>query len=391
MEPVTHFLFGAAMGRAGLNRKTALATATLTLAAEAPDLDVLSRFGGSAFGLNHHRGFTHSFLGVPLVAAVVVAFIYLLWRLRGRKTRNPNLPPRWGLLFAYACLAGLSHILLDYTTAYGVRPFWPFSERWISWDIVFIVEPVLLVVLTLGLITPALFSLINEEIGARGKGKPAGRLAATIALVAVAAYWGLRDYEHRRAIAALQARSYQGADAIRVSAYPYWVNPFRWYGVVETPNFFATMDVDSLNFNSMSPEVDPEGQMQIQYKPEETSITLAAKKTYLGRVYLSWAQYPVTETEELANHTSENARATYVVRFRDLRYDYPGHDARATLGARVVLTRDLQVIDERFGMRCPQTRSKVCVGTAALGRPSRAQLGTLTKRIARHPYFSLFP
>ncbi|MGD0825347.1 MAG: hypothetical protein ABR908_12230 [Terriglobales bacterium] len=49
MEPVTHFLFGAAMGRAGLNRKTALATATLTLAAEAPDLDVLSRFGGSAF------------------------------------------------------------------------------------------------------------------------------------------------------------------------------------------------------------------------------------------------------------------------------------------------------------------------------------------------------
>ncbi|MGB6249487.1 MAG: metal-dependent hydrolase [Terriglobales bacterium] len=351
MEPVTHFLFGAAMGRAGLNRKTALATATLTLAAEAPDLDVLSRFGGSAFGLNHHRGFTHSFLGVPLVAAVVVAFIYLLWRLRGRKTRNPNLPPRWGLLFAYACLAGLSHILLDYTTAYGVRPFWPFSERWISWDIVFIVEPVLLVVLTLGLITPALFSLINEEIGARGKGKPAGRLAATIALVAVAAYWGLRDYEHRRAIAALQARSYQGADAIRVSAYPYWVNPFRWYGVVETPNFFATMDVDSLNFNSMSPEVDPEGQMQIQYKPEETSITLAAKKTYLGRVYLSWAQYPVTETEELANHTSENARATYVVRFRDLRYDYPGHDARATLGARVVLTRDLQVVDESFGMR----------------------------------------
>ena len=174
------------MGRAGLNRKTALATATLTLAAEAADLDVLSRFGGSAFGLNHHRGFTHSFLGVPLVAAVVVGFIYLLWRLRGRKTRNPNLAPRWGLLFAYACLAGLSHILLDFTNNYGVRPFWPFSERWISWDIVFIVEPVLLIVLTLGLILPALFSLINEEIGARNKGpgaKPAGRLAAILALL----------------------------------------------------------------------------------------------------------------------------------------------------------------------------------------------------------------
>jgi inner membrane protein len=356
MEPVTHFLFGAAMGRAGLNRKTALATATLTLAAEAPDLDVLSRFGGSAFGLNHHRGFTHSFLGIPLLAAVVVAFIYLLWRLRGRKSRNPNLPPRWGLLFAYACLAGLSHLLLDFTNNYGVRPFWPFSERWYSWDIVFIVEPVILVVLTLGLILPALFSLINEEIGARSKdAMPRGRLAATLALLAVFACWGLRDFEHRRAVAALQSRNYQGVDALRVSAYPYWVNPFRWYGVVETPAFFATMDVDSLNFSSMSPEVDPEAQMQIRYKPEETPVTLAAKKTYLGRVYLSWAQYPVTETEQLANDPLANdpignARAAYVVRFRDLRYDYPERNASALLGATVFLTRDLQVVEERFGM-----------------------------------------
>ncbi len=346
MEPVTHFLFGAAMGRAGLNRKTALATATLTLAAEAPDLDVFSRFGGSAFGLNHHRGFTHSFLGIPLVAAVVVAFIYFLWRLGGRKTRNPNLPPRWGLLFAYACLAGLSHILLDFTNNYGVRPFWPFSERWISWDIVFIVEPVLLIALTLGLILPAFFSLINEEIGAlRKDAMPTGRLAATVALLAVVAYWGLSDYEHRRAVAALQTRNYRGADAIRVSAYPYWTNPFRWHGVVETPAFFATMDVDSL-----SPEVDPEAQMLIRYKPEETPVTLAAKKTYLGRVYLSWAQYPLTETEPIESDPVDNPRAAYVVRFRDLRYDYPGRDARAILGATVLLTRDLQVVEERFGM-----------------------------------------
>ena len=348
MEPVTHFLFGAAMGRAGLNRKTALATATLTLAAEAPDVDVIGRFNGSVFGFAHHRGFTHSFLGVPLVAAAVVGFVYLIWRLRGRKTRNPNLPPRWGLLFLYACLAGLSHILLDFTNNYGVRPFWPFSERWYSWDIVFIVEPVLWVVLVLGLILPALFSLINEEIGARNKGlnaKPTGRLAATLALLGVFACWGIRDYEHRRAIAALQARNYQGADALRVSAYPYMTNPFRWYSVAETQNFFATMNVDSL-----TPEVDPEAQMQTHFKPEETPVTLAAKKTYLGRVYLSWAQYPVTETEQLNDDPVNNSRAAYVVRFHDLRYSYPGSPARASLGAMVFLTRDLQVVEERFGV-----------------------------------------
>jgi inner membrane protein len=132
LEPITHFLTGACLGRSGLNRKTALATLTLTLAAEAPDLDILGRLRGPAFGFAHHRGFTHSFLGTPLTAALVLAFVYLIWRLRGRKTNDPNLPPRWGLLFLYACVGGLSHILLDFTNNYGVRPFWPFSEKWYS-------------------------------------------------------------------------------------------------------------------------------------------------------------------------------------------------------------------------------------------------------------------
>jgi inner membrane protein len=253
------------------------------------------------------------------------------------------------LLFAYACLAGLSHILLDYTNNYGVRPFWPFSERWYSGDIVFIVDPIVLVVLTLGLIVPALFSLINEEIGARSGVSPRGRVAATMALIAVVGYWGLRAYEHSLAVAALESRTYNGADAIRVSAYPRVVNPFRWYGVVETPAFFATMDVDSLNASSMTPEVDPGAQMHIRYKPEETPVTLAAKESYLGRVYLSWAQYPLTETEELANDPVANGRAAYAVHFRDLRYDYPGRDMRDTLGAVVLLTRDLQVVEQRMG------------------------------------------
>jgi len=341
------------MGRAGLNRKTALATATLTLAAEAADLDVVSRFRGSAFALNHHRGFTHSFLGVPIVAAAVVAFIYLLWRLRGRKRRNPSLPPRWGLLFIYACLAGLSHILLDFTNNYGVRPFWPFSERWYSADIIFIVDPILLVVLALGLILPALFALINEEIGARSKASPRGRLAATLALIAVFACWGLREYEHHRAVAALQSRTYNGADPIRVSAYPHPVSPFQWYGVVETPAFFATMDVDSL-----TPEVDPEAQMQIHYKAEENPITLAAKKTYVGHVYLSWAQYPILETERLENDPGNDSRPVYSIRFRDLRYDYPQRSGRSTLGAVVLLNRNLQPVDERFGSANANTKAR---------------------------------
>lgn len=337
MEPITHFLTGACLGRAGLNRKTALATATLTLAAEAADLDIVGQIRGPVFGFAHHRGFTHSFLGVPLVAAVVVAFVYLVWRIRGRKLKVPDLPPRWGLLYLYASLAALSHILLDFTNNYGVRPFWPFSEKWYSWDIVFIVEPVMLLFLVGGLALPSLFALINEEIGARSRAFK-GRTGATIALIGVICVWGLRDFEHRRAIAALQARTYQDAQPMRVSAFPYYSNPFRWSGVVETRDFFAVMWVDSL-----APEVDPENRLEIHYKPEETPITLAAKKSYLGRVYLDWAQYPLTETEQLSSPS-----AAYAVRFYDLRYLYPGR-TNPPLSAGVILDRALNVVEEFFG------------------------------------------
>ena len=299
------------MGRAGLNRKTALATLTLTLAAEAPDLDVVGGFWGRAIGFAHHRGFTHSFLGVPLVAALVTGFVYLIWRIRGRKTNDPNLPPRWG----------------------------PFSERWYSWDIVFIVEPVMLGLLILGLVIPSIFALVDKDIGVRNRG-PRGRLAASLALIGIVLMWGVRDYEHRRAVTALQARNYNSVDPIRVSAYPKPVDPFHWYGVVETPAFFALAPVDSL-----TPDVDDES-MYVRYKPEETPITLAAKKSYAGRVFLDWAQYPITETEVLGSPDGG-----YIVHFQDLRYlQIPdaarGNRGRRVLGAAVEIDKNLHVVGD---------------------------------------------
>jgi len=337
LEPITHFLTGACLGRAGFNRKTALATATMCLAAEAPDLDMFSEFGHGAFALGHHRGFTHSFVGSFLVAGVVVGFLYLIWRWRGRKT-NYNLPPRWGLLYALAYLACMSHIFLDFTNGYGVRPFWPFSERWYSWDIVYIWEPVLLILLLGALVLPSLFALINTEIGARSQG-PQGRLAAMVALFGVCLTWGVRDYEHRRAVNAMDARLYKDQDPLNLGAYPMPGNPFEWHGVVETQNFFATMMVDSL-----APEVDPRGQMQIRFKPEETDITLAAKRSYFGRIYLDWAKFPITETYKLES-------GGYLVRFKDLRYDYIGRNQRTPLTGGVELDANLNVVEEFMGGR----------------------------------------
>src|SRR5208282_478983 len=91
MEPITHFLTGACIGRAGFNRKTAYATLAAVLAAEAADLDIFWGTAGPVEVLKHHRGITHTFWAVPVVAGVVVGAVWLLDRgLRARRRGQAN-------------------------------------------------------------------------------------------------------------------------------------------------------------------------------------------------------------------------------------------------------------------------------------------------------------
>ena len=345
MEPVTHLLTGACLSRLGFNRKTALATAAMVIAAEIPDIDVVVYFVDPVSGFAHHRGFTHSLIGIPFDALLTLGILKLYWSWRRRRKPLPTgrsleawEQPRWGLLFSFCCLATASHLLLDFTNNYGLRPFTPFYGKWYSWDIVFIVEPLMLGALLIGLVAPAFARLIGEEIASRSARRPpGGRGGAIFALIFILALWGLRDYQHRRAVAGLNSLMYQNQEPVRVSAYPYWINPFQWFGVVETKDFFALVPVDSA-----AGEIDPQGRMRIRYKPPETPVTLAAKGSYLGQVYLDWAQYPLLEVEQPGT-----AGADYTVRLFDLRFAYPerrGHP----LGAAVVLNPKLQVDDEYF-------------------------------------------
>jgi len=343
---VTHLLAGACIARAALNRKTMLATATviLALAAEAPDLDVLARLKSPVFGFAHDRGFTHSFLGVALVAAAVVCFLYAVWRFARRWGKAPHLAPRWGLLFVFSYLAGLSHILLDFTDNYGVRPYWPFSDRWYSWDIAVLADPAVTVVLFGGLLLSVLSSLMNEELLLPGK-VAHGRLAAAVALIGVVAIWGVRDHEHRRALHALEARQleahqYEGTAPIRTSAYPSWWNPYLWRGVVETPKLIATMPVDS---SSQTVDLDPQGEVQVRYKSAETPVIQAARSSYLGRAYMNWARHPITETEPI-----ELGERGYIVRFNDLRFERAGR-VHYVPSASVRLNHDLSLAEMSFG------------------------------------------
>lgn len=351
MDPVTHMLTGACMSRAGLNRKTGLATLTLILAFEAPDIDSLFYFGGGITGLQHHRGITHSLIGAPFMAAGVIALVYGIHRWSSSRHKNaenktstfPKLPPNWKLLYGYALLGTLVHLFQDFTNNYGVRPFAPFNPKWYAWDIVFIVDPIMLLALFLGLVLPALMALITEEIGSR-KPQFRGRGAAIFALLCLAAVILVRDFEHRRAVNALNARTYRGEEPLRASAFPQPINPFSWNGVVETQDFFQMAPVDS-----GSGEVDPLNTAVVRLKPEETPVTLAAKKSRLGRVYLDWARYPLVTVEKL-----EGGR--YQVQFEDLRFESAEGFAQhrpPTLAGYVVLDPQLRVEEMGTG-RPPQ-------------------------------------
>jgi inner membrane protein len=332
LEPLTHFLTGALLARAGFNRKSALATATMTLAAEAPDLDVIGLLKGPVYGFAHHRGFTHSFVGLLFTSALVVTFMYVIWLLRGRTTNIPGLPPRWGLLFLFAYIAGLSHILLDFTNSYGVRPFWPFWEKWYSWDIVSIIEPALYIFLLAGLLLAAFFS--------RGKPLLHGSIAAILALIAIGSLYAIRDHEHRQAVRELKTMHFNSSLPARVSAFPYMWSLSRWYAVAETKDLFATSDI-----NSRSGKLDL-SEMRLFYKTPETPATLAAKRSYAGRVYLDWAQYPWVTEDESQEGT--------IVHLKDLRYDYPRMPGGGALSCTIELDRSLNIVGEKFGARKQQ-------------------------------------
>jgi inner membrane protein len=317
MEPVTHFLTGACLARTGFNRRTAYATLAMTLAAEAPDMDVLWGFRGPVAGFEHHRGITHTFLGAPVVALAVTGVVWL-WHRSRRK--QPTLAPHWALLWLLSLLSVLSHIFLDWTNNYGVRPFFPFNPRWYSLDIAFILEPVIFAALLTALVVPSIFGLADREIGA---GKPLfrGRGWAIAAMVLIGVDLGVRAVEHHRALRMISNTRFGDQPLVRVGAEPYPVDPFLWFAVAETAGYYQTGSV-----NSRKETVDTDERNDVIFKPPVTPATTAAKNSWLGRAYLDWARFPLVTDRGRANLVASDDLAPQpqdsAVQFRDLRFAY---------------------------------------------------------------------
>ncbi len=334
MEPITHFLTGACIGRAGLNRKTAYATLVATLAAEAADLDMLWGFGGPVEELKHHRGITHTFLAAPVVAAVVVGMVggVHVWRERQRRRAHPEDAERertrglprlhWGWLYLTGLVAALSHILLDWTNNYGVRPFFPFNPRWYAGSFMFIAEPVLWGLFLVALVTPWLLGLTDREIGARRKAFR-GTDWAVFALAGMVILGCWRWAEHAQGLAMLENAQVAAVPVTRVALEPYPVNPWRWHAILETPGFYQTAEV-----NTRTDAIDSDALTDVQYKPTDTAAAEAAKRTFLGQVYLDWGTWAVVR--DVGQEPGPGAdppqlppnRPWTTVEFTDLRFAY---------------------------------------------------------------------
>jgi inner membrane protein len=361
MEPVTHFLTGACIARAGLNRKTAYATLAAVLAAEAADMDVLWSLAGPVEELKHHRGITHTFIAVPVVAAVVVGVVWLWHRWWQRRSRTDSSidraqPVHWGWLYLTALIAALSHLLLDWTNNYGLRPFFPFNPRWYAGSFVFIAEPVIWVLLLAAVVLPWLFSLADAEIGARRK-RFRGQGWAIFALAGLTTVWCVRWAEHAHAQALLENMQITPEPVVRMALEPYPVNPYRWHAILETAGAYQTAEV-----NTWAGDVVSDPQRDTIYKPRDTVAVEAAKQTELGRVYLDWCRWAVVRdigqqpVAALDAPKLPPGRRWTTVEFSDLRFDYSflpvGSAAgKSPLGGWVYIVDDRDDAGEGMGDR----------------------------------------
>ena len=141
MDNISHTLVGAAIGEAGLKRYTGLGMATLMIAANLPDLDVLAIPLGQ--NLTFRRGWTHGPLAVFVLPALLTLCVVGFDRFQHRRGTRPKARAtvRPNAVFVLSLVGFLTHPFLDWLNNYGIRLLMPFSHEWFYGDALFIVDP----------------------------------------------------------------------------------------------------------------------------------------------------------------------------------------------------------------------------------------------------------
>lgn len=138
MDNLTHTLVGAALAEAGLKRRTALASATLMIGANFPDIDVAGLVSPNSIDIR--RGVTHGFPAL-VVLPFVLAWLVRLYDRRVRLRRDPGATPAdFRQLVLLSAVSIWTHPTLDFMNTYGMRWLMPIVNRWFYADGLFILD-----------------------------------------------------------------------------------------------------------------------------------------------------------------------------------------------------------------------------------------------------------
>lgn len=298
MDPITHTLAGATMARAGLSRRTPLATTTLLLAANAPDIDIVTGFlHDENATLACRRGWTHG----PLAMAALpfaVAGVTIAWDHWVRRRRDPAaVPASPTALVLLSVLGVLSHPALDWLNTYGIRLLMPFSDHWYRGDTLFIVDPWLWLILGVGIVLARRLPSGSMRIG---------RVTGTMGLAYIVAMLGLSI--NGKIAARRAAEDARIADVSEVLYSPRPGTPLKADVVARTPvayhpgSLVWTLDGAQVTYGGI---VIPRG--------DWTAFAVHRAQASVGvRNYLAWSQFPYVRVDTINGDT--------LVFFGDARY-----------------------------------------------------------------------
>ena len=309
MDTISHGLAGSVLVRSASERPGARAALLLGMvAAMWPDLDFLFLHDRLDY-LRNHRGWSHSFVYLPVFALALA----LLAKAAFRKVRLTT-------LWLFAAIGIASHILFDWITSFGTMFLVPVTRHRFSLDWVFILDPFFTGICLVGL---------AGAVIARAR----ARRIAAIASALLGVYILFCASIHARALAVWK-RIDRPSPGANVAVLPQFLSPFRWLGLSEHPGevHAAFFDVGpfargvadpkepgrfaiSEILRSLADYYPPPDRLVLQRFPEppESRALAAALEMPEVRTYLAFARFPLATV-----HSQVDGGA--VITWEDLRF-----------------------------------------------------------------------
>jgi inner membrane protein len=299
MDNICHTLAGATLARAGLDRRTPLAGATLMIAANFPDIDVVAVPLGHS--VDFRRGWTHGVLALAVLPFVLTAMV-IAWD-RWRRRPQGLEPVRAPAVLRLAFLGMLTHPTLDWMNEYGLRWLMPFDGTWFYGDSLFIVDPWLWAVLGLGVWLTRRRVRIADDDRARAPARAAVALAAAYMMAMVS----ISSYAEQSGRAELRQAGITAEEPVKFSAS--FANPNAWRVLLRTADEYRGGTLTLFPVRRLHlPLAVPIGEVE--------PAAVAAAATEEGRRFLSWSRFPFYLVQALQDGSA-------AVTIADLRYTPP--------------------------------------------------------------------